>query len=498
MARAVRGKEKVKTPEEKTREDALNWMKKHEDEYEEYLLSLLIRDPKFAATYHGHIGIDPKTEARSLDFRNPLHNAIWYATVRYRETLVNEGTSKNLSVPLAGLRRALNVLTSTDPEPCGIGPERMGQALVEFSRVSKLYAEDYFAYVRITVQDWLGTKRVIREAQSTPVESLVAIEWLTSLNQQVDKIPKKEKKEWKPISMAQAAKSKEAVDICVPTGFHVLDSVLGGGFPKGYASLGAAPQGGGKTVAACQLSRGMAFSGAKGILVTTERSVSYKALANRMISSMGIRYAEFKETDFDSIEQNPKYQDIVRQFHNLTDNLCVIEWPDGETGKDFKSSLRKVIEVGLEYFGGTLDFLMLDWIGAALTEDIRHDMNQQRTLFKLSGEACSSLAADYRIALIAWAQVKLDKGKTQKYVKMADLAECKSIAEQMPIFFGISATSSGMNEDMAEGTNQMAAYDTTQHWTFDKLRSGEAKVIKVEREFEYQRWKFPDKLRSKK
>lgn len=494
MARSM--KSKIKTPQDEVRLEALAFMKQHPAEYESHLLALAIRDSKFARTYHEHIGIDPKTDNRVFDFENPLHNAIWFSIVKYRETLITAGTNKDLSVNASVIRRTLGVLTKTDPQPCGIGENRIGEAVVEFIRVSKLDAEDYLAYARLTASDWLGTRRVIREAQNTPMESLVAIEWVADLNEQIIRLPGKRQEELQEIGLLDALSLPDEKFNCVPTGYHVIDSILGGGFPKGFAALGAAPQGGGKTVSACMLSSGMSFSGAYGTLLSTERSVGFKQLAQRILASMGILYTTVKGSNFQEILQNPQYADIIRQIQELHTKLRLRAWPKGQSGKRFKDILRSEIETSLEKFDGKLDYLMLDWIGAALTEDIMDDMDKQRLLFKFAGEACADLSAEYNVALIAWAQIKLDNVKSKKVIRMADLAECKTIAEQMPTFFGISCRSSVNEKEMEkDGLKEREAYDKKQYWTFDKLRTSEAKIIEVYREFEYQRWKFPEKVR---
>ena len=264
----------------------------------------------------------------------------------------------------------------------------------------------------------------------------------------------------------------------VPTGIAVVDEILGGGFPRGFASLGAAPQGCGGTITACQLALGMAQQGADVIYVTTEKAAcSARGISYRMLSSLGVPYPVLHKEGFKGVESRPEYRKPVEILQSVSNRIRIVPWPAGSQPGDFQGTLEDIL------YDNPADCLVFDGLDKLVSLDLDEAelyANQQK--HRLMGSACASLAAKHDVAILVFTKLTFDFESKKR--RMYDILFGAGVSEEMPVFFGISSV----------GAANRFGYARTQYWNFDKLRNAESQTIKVEQEFEYQRWNFPDTL----
>jgi KaiC len=262
-----------------------------------------------------------------------------------------------------------------------------------------------------------------------------------------------------------------------------LNTALGGGLGhgEGYLILGAS--GAGKSVVANQFAAELSMSGAKGIIVTTERSQSASKLMLRIFSSQcRIPYKQIINGFNLSVLSPAQQQDMARlQLQMTKDRFRYVEWFDHPNPGDAQA-LRDELMRAHDEMGG-LDYAVLDWIGGAMPPDVKSDPLKIRLMFQTTADMWARTASDLNIITIATAQVSNAQGKDKARVGIEHAQECKSMDRDMTGVIGISAIRpKGDNGDQL-GEN----YVRDQFLYISKARYGEGALIPVTREFEYQK-----------
>ncbi len=269
--------------------------------------------------------------------------------------------------------------------------------------------------------------------------------------------------------------------------FANIGAALGGGLGKREHIIFLAPTGGGKTVFACQLAVELALAGRGVILVTTEQHP--RELFPRFITNVSYKLGTPVRFDYikDGLTEATKEQLTTSQLEmcqtavdRLKDSLIVGNWTSNRNLNDLPSFIEETKQK-FEAAGKTLDCVILDWIGGALTESTK-DSAKLRLLMVEAANIMKNLAQQYNIATVSMAQTSKD-GIDRSKVSEQYFSECKTLHYQATAAFGISAM-----RIKTENDEDGDVYDIRQHVYCFKSRKSKGKFWTMKRNFDYQRF----------
>jgi replicative DNA helicase len=283
------------------------------------------------------------------------------------------------------------------------------------------------------------------------------------------------------------------------TGFHPLDSVLGGGLePGGLAVVGGAP-GRGKTIVALQWARQVALDGERSIYVCyehPERTILARLLAlevGELVAASGLDdplRVDAIRTQLHSLGAgecgltqlagvDPILADAVERSRSYADRLVVVPESSQREGVD---PFRVLLDThGDERSVLFVDYLQKVRIGSAAAED---EVRVQR-----AAECLKDLAVDTGIAVVAVAAADR-AGLAGRRVSMHHLRGSSAIAYEADAVIVL-------NEKLRVVSRAHIAYDTTRHdefrrltiFSIEKNRGGEAELdLEFEKDFVHYRF----------
>lgn len=258
-----------------------------------------------------------------------------------------------------------------------------------------------------------------------------------------------------------------------------FNRVLGGGFAHGEFSGIIAPTGGGKTVMALQIATGLATNGLKVLMVTTEQSP--RELEPRIVSAKcRIPFRELRD-GFD-LRKLPKFQQdsIMHVRQTLRNQLWIEDWSQ-KRGVSIMDDLDGLI---LDFIKehGHLDALVFDWLGGALGELTKNDMNNYRLIMKNSGECLGKLADIHDIITVSFAQANIKQAWNKRKVDATMTGECKSVFDKAENIYGISCllAPDALEDDVSK------SYKDEQFFYSSKSRKAPGLGCTLWRDFDFQ------------
>lgn len=286
-----------------------------------------------------------------------------------------------------------------------------------------------------------------------------------------------------------------------------VNKVMGGGMYPGSTTLVAGINGGGKTILAMQWAKHFAMSGANVVVFTTEQP-PHQLLLRAICNHLEIDFSEFtamtpemEQTPFSERRrmvidrpylsphiQHAKAEAIYAFYTAIYPRLFFVDWSGSNLSVygEFESTMNQLSEItGLDF-----DVVVFDWIGGGLNNSRETDGGvklELRELYKQAIETLINHGKRTNRVMIAMAQVnKTMVGPKKQAVVMADLAECKSMTDNVTNFIGISALrikDSTGDSDGAKPTLQLKQY-----LNLDKARMGPGGLVPVEARFRHQRF----------
>lgn len=278
-----------------------------------------------------------------------------------------------------------------------------------------------------------------------------------------------------------------------------------GGFRKKGAYMFIGATGSGKTVAACQLACAFSYGcKANGLYISTEQT--HEELWMRVVSNRcGIPYKVISRGIFkESLSPNEyeRYIDFrTCDKHLISGDIRFINWGNFEKLPGFKVSraIEKEIELYREETGKRVDYIILDWIGGALStlaakpENIRH-------IYQEAADSLEELARKHDLVAVAFSQAHVN-AVNKLQISAEDLAECKSMTRNYTGVIGITSMYSESyarlkaNENNAkkrdyrvpDDFDEADAYAFKQFLYVSKARFGVQKSVPFKREYEYQK-----------
>ncbi len=370
---------------------------------------------------------------------------------------------------------------------CGVGPQDKARLL---NHMIKLQGMDrtMLPLVRKGFSWWLRKKRIAgvinREGS---VDSWSPDELTRQINAVTRSVASGNGKT--RFSMMEGFVDKKKQPKRLLTGIPRMDATLGGGCPYGASMLTLTVQGGGKTVWAGQLTSGLLLNNGpdiKGLLISTEEDVD-EFWARIVCNKLSLDFKMLKDgVDPEELADRHKKEalDLAETFDR---QLTFVKWEASGNGLPFIEKLKSIIDDHLQEHG-RLDFLVFDWLGAALTEQISKDANNIRIIYDLAAKELCQLARDQDFFCCYLAQASIAQSEGRKKIRANHVAECKSLGEKAQIVLGISGLKT-KDDSVEDGSD---AFETRQYMFFDKLRKAKGKLLAVDREFHYMRFHFPN------
>jgi archaellum biogenesis ATPase FlaH len=292
-----------------------------------------------------------------------------------------------------------------------------------------------------------------------------------------------------------------------PTDLDGVNEATGGGLRPRTTTLVAGINGGGKTILAMQWAKHYALNGANAVVFTTEQppeQLIIRMICNHLQVGFGrftrantdpsLSFAERRNQNVTSSiipedvmdEFRPKIEEF---YHMIYPHLFFVDWSTSPMAvyKDFDTEMDRITATGWDP-----DVVILDWIGGGI-DNVRGSGSGAaldiRLLYKEAIETIISHGKRTRRVMIAMAQLnKTNVGPKKKAVVMADLAECKSMTDNVSQFVGISSLRSTLVTDTS-------ARQINQFLNLDKARFGPGGLVPVEATFRLQ--SFRDAGKSK-
>lgn len=283
----------------------------------------------------------------------------------------------------------------------------------------------------------------------------------------------------------------ERLPLGVP--FTTFNEVLGGGLGKKEHIIVCAPTGQGKTIFAAQLAAHVAMSKKHVLFISTEQDHTQNE--PRFIScgskDPGLDKGKYQAIPFrlvvDGVDKamkenrlNDKQKATVLHMRELlAPYLHMVDWIDGRKNVN---DIPSLVQRARKQFGA-VDFVVLDWIGAALANGYRGQ--ELREVYYNAATVMKELAISENVAVMSMAQTTKD-GFNKKAITENELAECKSLHWQATAAFGISAIrASNLDEIGSEGVE---TYSNNQYINTFKSRKAKGLIFPIKRDFDYQRF----------
>ena len=457
------------------------------EQYERYILLALDTNKTFWYLVSKNLCLTGSKEFAN-DFSFPKYYAIYRALYLWREVTAGAPFSP---ISEGGLISSLHQLSLQTPPLISL--ETAMECASEYLTWRQQYTpEEAYAAVKDNWRQWLSNRKASKLLEnyrrsggteiSKSLEKISAA--VTELNNTTDEM---DSPTW---TMDMLANQQEEVIERMPLSkdFTNINSSLGGGLGKREHVIFLAPTGGGKTVFACQLAVDLALAGRGVILVTTEQHP--KELYPRFLSNVSyklgkpIPFGIIKDGLTESVRErltDSQLRVCTEINASLSGTLICGNWTAGRTLADLPSFLESVRDK-FHQQGRTLDCVILDWIGGALTESTK-DPSKLRLLMSEASNIMKNLAQQFNIATVSMAQTSKD-GIDRSKVSEQYFAECKTLHYQATAAFGISAVRLKKEED---GDSQ-DVYESRQHVYCFKSRKSKGKYWPIRRNFDYQRF----------
>lgn len=289
-----------------------------------------------------------------------------------------------------------------------------------------------------------------------------------------------------------------------PTDIPLVNEATAGGLRPKTTTLVAGINGGGKTILAMQWAKHFALSGANVVIFTTEQPPD-QLIARMICNHLQVGFDRFTKVgatstlplherrtsmqQFSIVPEDVMHEhyDKIVEFYNLIwPRLFFVDWSASSMAvyKDFDAEMERIVATGWDP-----DVVIFDWIGGGI-DSPRGEKGggalDIRLLYKEAIETIISHGKRTSRVMIAMAQLnKKDVGPSKKAVVMSDLAECKSMTDNVTAFVGISALRE--KSDSTKDENRLKpTLLLKQYLNLDKSRFGTGGMVPVEAAFRIQ------------
>lgn len=435
--------------------------------------------------------LDYKFEYNNFCCENSKSRYLAFCALRRYRSIQSEATQGAIGgAPSSGIIRNFlevmrldypNLVLDTDIDPAcsyyeGILGDSMSGAEIE-------------PIVKASYPDWILDRKIQHAQDSADALKAFGNDLITLLMSTADSLKARltstDDDTLKDVGVLMEQEEDNTQRIPFSPAMGIMNSALGGGLGRKEHVIFIGPTGSGKTVMACQLAANMAMQGVKVCYVTTEQPAI--EIMPRILSNLSSYGAEIGKIPFrlikDGINRNILSPEQLKSLDiisgKLKGNLGIEEWlGSGLTAADLETTVRKFVA---RY--GTIDVLILDWIGGALASEL--DPALKRSSYLDAATKMKDLAYAYNMATISMAQAVAGTEKT-RYISDKHIAECKALPREAVAGFGISALAS-------VGENSETTYSNEQYLYAFKSRKAPGLAINITRRFDFQTFVFSSK-----
>jgi replicative DNA helicase len=295
----------------------------------------------------------------------------------------------------------------------------------------------------------------------------------------------------------------ESIDSDIPS----LNEALGGGFRKKCAYMIIGGTGSGKTIIACQLACAFTYiNGSNGLFISTEQQ--HDELYRRIVSNRcSIPHKAISKGIFESVLSNREKEVFAEFRKNVAKlnkgSLQFVNWGNFERTSGTKNLVKR-LEEEMEFFtqatGKKVDYIILDWIGGALSASAVESGVEIRHVYQEAADAMEEVARKHNLVSVALAQAVVSSANKLQ-ITAEHLSECKTMTRLYTGVIGITALySEEYAKQLAEEGNKKRkdyrvgsdlddaiSYNVKQYLNISKARHGIQKAIPFKRSYEYQR-----------
>ena len=418
------------------------------------------------------------------DFSIPQHNALFHVIDTYYKEI---STSKLKSSPINPAIFQLLVKNCAIESDKGINEDEIEEVSNLMADIAEMQEnEDLLELVGEGFTYWFKRQRISRLTNEVGLRDDWDPDEIQSELTFFNRVLMRDTSEIKTQSFGEGIDTIRPNVDRFPTGIQSVDAVMGGGVAKKEHIMFIAPTGCGKTVMACQLGSSFAMARLKGIIITTEEEA--EALELRIISSRcGIPFKMIK----DGLNRDKLTQDQCDRVDELREamdgHLFIREWSNSGSSENFEQELRAICEEFIDEHG-SLDFLIFDWVGGALTKDISNNPNLVRIIYQLAADFLSDYAKEINTAVVSFAQAHPSQSLNKLKVDNTTISECKTMGNKVSYLVGITALFAEEADD--------ETFSDDQWLYFSKGRKIKNMKIPITRKFDFQ--KFEDRARVRR
>lgn len=468
-------------------EQLQQYIEEDTDRFERILLPAYLYNKELVGSIEQSLGRDRAGEEVE-DFARATHTALFF-TIREYHQLTSYGFFQPPSIPT--LTEVMTKLCYEEAGKLAITEEMIGPTIQDLLVMCDSYikAFDYCNdLVRRGMFYWLEHRRL-----QTTIQKTKSLRWTSS------KFSEEWAQEQAHVRLLAGAggvkklwySARDCIDVppvpvFLTTPWPDLNERIGGGLARGDASLIVGAVAAGKTIVACQLAADMAIrQQAKGILITTEQSGP--AIMPRIVSNCAsVPYKDLVGN------RSVQMQDVSPALHGEVETVLAklessqFHFRAWEAGDNIHTGIQQIVQHYKERIStdGRLDFLIMDWIGGAITSGYR-DEEEKRAKLQFAADTMARLAEELDIVTFATAQANRTQSANKAAIGAPQLADCKSLDRYYANTFGISALFDAEMDPDSHSVQPRFKLD--QFINIDKGRFGSGGLIPVRRDYGFQR-----------
>ena len=445
--------------------------------FERQVLALMMRSRQAYQEYAGKINRGPGGEY-TTDFGNQARNLLMNYIHRFRTDM-----AKVEEVDPAFIRAIVEVDVAQD----NILPTDRTAIHEELNHITDVHAETSAIIVKASFTEWIDKSRTRQLLNNQPRNKGADISrWIERLSLHHRQLHTDEGAE-KYENMVELIQNPPVEpERRLHFGMMEVDNLMLGGLGLGESMLVVAPQSAGKTVFALQAVSSYVYNcGAYGVFVTTEQKMS--ELWGRVVSQrLNIPFERLARGFTKEAVPPDKMEDVVELAKLWQRHVVSVNWNSNQS-LGIVGGIDAELDEAERRLGRKPEFIVFDWIGRGLGSINSKDFGFMRHFFQQAADYMANIARERNIASVLMTQANVDKTRRTKRIGPEHIAECKGMGQNQTWGLGISALPT---EEDAENPdkNQVESFQRNQVFNFFKARKSGGGVVRVLRQFKYQRF----------
>jgi hypothetical protein len=163
------------------------------------------------------------------------------------------------------------------------------------------------------------------------------------------------------------------------------------------------------------------------------------------------------------------------------------DWPETDT-ESLGSRLEYYVMQACEQMGQIPDIIILDWIGGRIGN--ASDPDAKRMVYQQAADEFTRINRLLGSRGVCMSQARAIKGEgyDNKFVRVGNACDCKTIGQSMTFVAGISGMTQASSGEKSDG--DLPTFLDDQFLFFEKARTSSGGLLKFKRRFTYCRFDF--------